>query len=285
MMELAKSRGGSCLSEIYTNARTKLLWECQIGHRWETTPDTILRGSWCPYCSRNYVSKENCLQTVHPELAKQWHPTKNKELTPKDVHAGSNKKAWWRCGKGHEWKSRIMHRSRRGVGCPYCSGRLASKENCLQAKNPALAKEWVQSKNGKLTPDDVSPFSNKKAWWRCSRGHEWKTAITDRSKGSGCPYCSGLLASKENCLQTVNPKIAKQWHPVKNKDLTPKDVTAGSDKKAWWRCSKGHEWETIIGSRRKGSGCPYCAGVRKIESTPLKRFSLNRYSAALSVSS
>ena len=196
MMELAKSRGGSCLSEIYTNVRTKLLWQCQKGHRWETPPAIILKGSWCPYCSRDFASKENCLQTVHPELVKEWHPTKNGKLTPADVTPFSGRKAWWRCGQGHQWQTVIAHRSK-GHGCPYCSGRFASKENCLRTKNPALAKEWHPTKNGKLTPRDVTPFSHKKAWWRCRRGHEWKTMIWLRSNGHGCPYCAGVRKIEE----------------------------------------------------------------------------------------
>ena len=46
-----------------------------------------------------------------------------------------------------------------------------------------------------------------------------------------------------------NPQLVAEWHPTKNRDLTPKDVTAGSNKKVWWQCEKGHEWEAVIASR------------------------------------
>jgi hypothetical protein len=61
----------------------------------------------------------------------------------------------------------------------------------LQVLNPILAKEWHPIKNGKLTPGDVTPHSNKKAWWMCKKGHEWEARISSRSQGNGCPYCSG----------------------------------------------------------------------------------------------
>ena len=67
-----------------------------------------------------------------------------------------------------------------------------------------------------------------------------------------------------NDLATVNPRLAKEWHPTKNGDLSPFDITAGSGKKAWWKCSQcGYEWETIIANRTKGHGCPKCSRAKK----------------------
>lgn len=61
-------------------------------------------------------------------------------------------------------------------------------------------------------------------------------------------------------LAETHPELAKQWHPIKNGDLTANYVTKGSHKKVWWKCDKGedHEWESIIGNRTKGKNCPYC---------------------------
>ena len=67
-----------------------------------------------------------------------------------------------------------------------------------------------------------------------------------------------------NDLLTVNPELSKQWDYKKNKPLTPDKVTAGNNRKVWWLCRKGHSWEATIGSRNKGSGCPFCAGQRPI---------------------
>ncbi|MFJ7851150.1 zinc-ribbon domain-containing protein [Peribacillus sp. NPDC097206] len=64
----------------------------------------------------------------------------------------------------------------------------------------------------------------------------------------------------ENCLANKSPELAKQWNQNKNGNLTPKDVTTGSNKKVWWQCEQGHEWEAVINNRqRKGKGgCPHC---------------------------
>ncbi|VEJ56326.1 Uncharacterised protein [Pragia fontium] len=52
MKEVAKKRGGDCLSSQYVNYRTKLHWICKLGHTWMATPNSILsRKSWCPACA------------------------------------------------------------------------------------------------------------------------------------------------------------------------------------------------------------------------------------------
>jgi hypothetical protein len=80
---------------------------------------------------------KSLLQT-HPELAKQWHPTKNGDLTPTDLPAYSDKRVWWICEKGHEWEVQVRARYR-GRGYPYCARKKASEDYSLQIVNPELA--------------------------------------------------------------------------------------------------------------------------------------------------
>ena len=47
-------------------------------------------------------------------------------------------------------------------------------------------------------------------------------------------------------LNVLYPKVAKEWHPTKNKPLTPKNITSGNKKKVWWKCSKNHEYFGLI---------------------------------------
>ena len=202
---------------------------------------------------------------AYPEVAKQWHPTKNGSLLPKEVYAGSNRKAWWMCERGHEWEAVIGSRQR--TGCPHCSNRrVIPGENDLATTNLELVSEWHPTKNGVLKPTDVVSGSNQKVWWMCEKGHEWETVINHRAQGKGCPYCKNRrLLRGFNDLQTVSPKIAAEWHPTKNGDLKLSDVFSTVLKKVWWKCEKGHEWEAPIGSRTTGgTGCPYCSGHRAI---------------------
>ena len=132
--------------------------------------------------------------------------------------------------------------------------------------NAELMAEWNWEKNTELAfdPKTLTLGSHTKAWWKCSKGHEWQAVIKDRNSGKGCPYCSGRYAVKgENDLQTVNPTLAKEWNYEKNNGLTPMDVLPNSGKNVWWKCSEGHEWQARIADRNKGRGCPIC---RKIKS-------------------
>ena len=116
--------------------------------------------------------------------------------------------------------------------------------------------------NGDLKPEDFTIGSHKKVWWICDKGHEWKTIVKSRSKGDGCPVCSGQkVLIGFNDLQTLKPIVAAQWHPILNGDLKPEDFTIGSHKKVWWLCDKEHKWDAFIFNRSRGFGCPKCANL------------------------
>ena len=65
-------------------------------------------------------------------------------------------------------------------------------------------------------------------------------------------------------MATLNPELAKEWHPTKNGDLKPSMVTKNANKKVWWKCSNkdcGHEWKALVNSRNRkveATGCPKC---------------------------
>lgn len=256
----------------------KFEWEDTVIHR-------SVDGRGNPFKSGHKILKGyNDLQTVNPELAKQWHPTKNGNLKPADVTAYSRKKVWWllsyddaKTGKhfDFEWKAAIYGRHD-GNGCPYLNGRAVWKGfNDLQTVNPEFAKLWHPTKNGNLKPTNVMANSNKIVWWMYQYNNldgthfnfEWKASINSRNRGNGCPYLSGHAVYRGfNDLQTVNPELAKQWHPTKNGNLKPTDVTANSEKKVWWFLSYNDEktgknfnfeWKAMICNRNNGNGCPY----------------------------
>lgn len=210
---------------------------------------------------REFKEKENSLLFSNPEMANEWNHEKNGKLKPEHFSSNSNKHVWWICSNRHEWKARISSRNA-GNGCPYCSGKkVFNGFNDLRTINPSLAREWNREKNGNLKPEQFSVNSDKKVWWKCSKGHEWESTISNRNKGTGCPYCAGKKVLKGfNDLQTVNPHLAKEWNYNKNMGLTPMDVMPKSGKKVWWKCTNGHEWQATIAHRTNGSGCPYCSG-------------------------
>ena len=127
-----------------------------------------------------------------------------------------------------------------------------------------MASEWNYEKNGSLKPEDFTAGSTIKVWWKCDKGHEWQATIASRNSGRGCPHCAGQKVIKgETDLATLNPELANEWNYEKNGDLKPKDVTANSGKKVWWKCDKGHEWQATIASRNSGNGCPICYNEKR----------------------
>lgn len=250
-------------------------WICEKGHQWRAMVKTRVFGSGCPVCANRVLQPgENDLLMSHPALAAQWHPEKNGGLTPRDVTAGTRRKVWWQCEKGHEWQAAVVSRFR-GAGCPFCAGRqVVPGENDLASRFPTIAAQWNRGRNGPLTPEQASPYSNRKVWWHCALGHEYQAVIGARTKsGAGCPYCSGKrVLAGFNDLATLEPEVAAQWHPVLNGALTPEMVTTGSHQKVWWQCADGHVWNAVIHSRAgpQKCGCPVCTG--HISAKRLRRY-------------
>ena len=257
-------------SEISPWSHRKAWWTCEKGHEWEAVIKSRTQGCGCPVCAgRAVVQGFNDLATTHPRLAEEWDAERNDALTPHDVVAGSDRRVYWKCGKGHRWRTTISSRACGGSGCPYCSGKRTSPgENDLATAFPAIADEWDAEANGGLTPDQFAPNSNRKAFWRCPLGHSYSATISSRvNRGSGCPICAGRkVLVGFNDLATKEPKAAAQWYQPLNGSLTPEMVTCGSSRKVFWRCSDGHIWPAVISSRtgKQKCGCPVCAGRTKV---------------------
>lgn len=250
-------------ADVTAGSKKKVWWRCDNGHEWEASINHRAKGTGCPYCAGKKVCEDNNLEKVFPDVAAEWHPTKNGDLNPADVASGSGKKVWWLCNKcGNEWEASISHRVN-GTGCPCCAGQETVQNiNDLSTTHPYIAEEWHPVKNGNLNPTDVKSGSGKKVWWRCRQGHEWKATVNNRAnKAKGCPYCSGRLpVIAETDLNTINYNLAKEWHPTLNGNLKPTDVKSNSGKKVWWLCPDcRHEWQAVISSRNSGVGCPICA--------------------------
>lgn len=253
---------------VMPGSNKDIWWKCEAkGHEWPAAPNSRKRpGSGCPVCSgKQLLAGYNDLETLQPELSKQWHPTLNKNIKPSDVMSQSNDSAWWLCGvhEEHVWQANIQSRTK-GNGCPYCANRkvLAGFNDLGSSKEyAAVASEWNTEKN-EMTITEVGVASNKKVWWKCAvSGHEWEAIIANRTKkGSGCPECR--KGKKQPKLDTVasDPLLASEWHPD-NKNGAH-EVTLGSNSIALWKCSKDdrHVWSSPISNRIRNGGCLVCSG-------------------------
>jgi len=167
----------------------RVWWLCEAGHEWPAPIYHRVKGSGCPYCAGNKATKTNNLALLRPDLAAEWHFTKNGKLIPSEVTPKSDRRVWWMCTKSHEWLTSVKNRTGNGTGCPYCLGRRASKDDNLAIRFPGLAAQWHPTRNGNLKASDVTPGSAKKVWWLCENNHEWQAIIKNRTRWPGCSQC------------------------------------------------------------------------------------------------
>ena len=250
---------GTGPEDVQPASMKKVWWRCPKGHSWRAAVYARTAGNGCPYCAGNTLDRGvNDLLTVAPEIAGQWDAEKNGILGPQDVTAGNRRKAWWICPRGHSWEASVASRVS-GKGCPYCAGRKVMPGfNDLATTNPKVAAEW-SGRNLPLLPTMVMANANRKAWWKCEKGHEWNTLIPTKTGGSRCPFCSNIRILKGfNDFATTNPELAMEWSDRNSKK--PDEINALSRDKVWWKCSEcGHEWRAVVDTRVRGSGCPVCS--------------------------
>jgi len=128
-------------------------------------------------------------------------------------------------------------------------------ENSLLTIHPWITEEWDYDKNYPLRPENFTPQSNKRMDFICENGHQISLKIQDRvesGENKMCPDCY----LEENSVRSKFPKVAEEWHPDKNPDMTPEGTLSFSDKTVWWVCPRGHDYERRIRERtQSGLGC------------------------------
>jgi hypothetical protein len=255
--------------EIPVGTKSKLSWKCVNGHSFKRSGENMAKNQKCAIC-RSFVF-------LYPEIAKQWNYERN-IATPDSFSAGSSKKVWWTCPEGHSWQATILHRSVKRNGCPTCfnSNRskiymesAAKRVGSIAGLSPELLKEWDYEKN-EIDPQQITPKSTVKVWWRCKKGHSYKQIPVSKHRGSICPLCANQSRGRNTAqralksggsLESNFPRIAKLWDYQKNGSVNPSDISRSTHTSFWWKCSCGHEWEMRVNQltdiRRKYI-CPSC---------------------------
>ena len=273
-------------SQVTTGSNKKIWWlcpnTCAFGciHEYEQTiVSKCNKSPDCPYCNKSKFCIHQSFGYMYPDKVICWHPTKNEDMKPTDISPGSHKKVWWLCPKTcqfgclHEYEQSILNK-KNDVGCPFCSPNPTKIcfHQSLEYISPGIAKQWHPIKNGELKASDVAPGSGKKVWWLCPKIckygclHEYEQTILAKKYGNGCPFCSPTPTKIcfHQSLEFLFPEIAKQWHPTKNGELYPSNITSGSSHKVWWvcpnKCKFGckHEYQQEVQMKTKDYGCPYC---------------------------
>ena len=199
-------------ADVKPGSKRLAWWQCEKGHEWTASPKSRMSGAGCPICAAENTQKVS-LAAAFPQVAAEWHPTKNGALIPEDIAPGSIRRVWWRCEQGHEWCAKVLDRANGQCSCPVCRGRkTAPGENDFASRFPKLALEWAEE-NGSTRPTDVPYTSTGRVWWRCGEGQLYRARVTDRAEGAGCPYCAGRRVWKPQ--ESSAPTPIRSAQPVR----------------------------------------------------------------------
>lgn len=196
-MQWHPSRNGALTPDaVAAGSSRKVWWLGPCGHEWQAAVHSRSRGCGCPYCGNRKVGYGNDLVTQFPEVARDWHPTRNNGKQPDQTAPKSNRKVWWLGSCGHEWQATVANRTGRRSGCPYCVNQKVGYGNDLATRHPELAAQWHPTRNADLTPQQIPYGARINAWWRCASGHEWQAMVFKRSAGSSCDQCKLIGVSE-----------------------------------------------------------------------------------------
>ena len=240
MTSLARKRRGRCISTVYVNSTTPLLWQCEAGHEWSAVPASIQKGSWCPDCAG---VRRRTLQQMH-----QMAESRGGNCLS-ESYRNTATKLEWRCSAGHEWSATPLQ-IKKGHWCPFCArvARLTLHELqriAVRKGGQCLSLEYLNS--------------SKPLRWKCGVGHEWLVRPSSVKAGSWCPVCAHNQRLKLEEMQ----EIAKE----RGGECLSSSYRNGRTS-LLWVCKHGHYWKAApakvkSGTRRKGSWCRGCYNWRR----------------------
>lgn len=236
--KLASINGGKCLSDVYINSKTHLTWECANLHRWPTSYNYVLRGSWCPYCNGRPILTIDDARKIAIERG-------GKCLSTEYRNTDSNLE--WECDLLHRW-SASHHNVSNGSWCPYCCK--------VRERITKDAHEIARKKNGRcLSTECVS--TDTIMTWQCEQMHIWTSRVYNiRHNKTWCPHCAGMLPLSIEDAQKV--AIEKGGKCLSDEYINSRTHLS-------WKCHQNHIWTATLSHIKRGTWCPYCNKHKKEE--------------------
>jgi hypothetical protein len=254
MQQIARSRGGECLSRSYETNKTPLRWRCKNGHVWDA-PYARIKRSWCARCAfdRAMLTVADC-----QALAK-----KRRGRFASKSYLGSAEKRNWVCVQGHRFR---MEPRDVGSGhwCPACAGvaRITLRDAQAAAR-----------KRGGICLARALSNGYTKVSWKCAEGHVWETTVLGVRSGRWCPYCS----------HRVKRTIEEMRSYARSKNGACLSLAYRDNKTALtWKCNKGHIWKAKPNYVLMGRWCPECAGNRPLTIVEMQAIAGSRGGECLS---
>ena len=264
MSEIAKSRGGTCLSNRYRNTATKLEWRCSTGHEWSATPLQVRKGHWCPFCARVAPLNLPALQRIAAQKG---------GCCLSHVYVNSSHPVRWKCSVGHEWMARA-HSIRAGNWCPVCAHNQRLKLEEMR--------QTAKERGGRCLSTSYKNASTP-LLWVCIHGHQWKACPANvkggpRRKGSWCRVCYNERRRfyEKLSITAMRDLAIARWGTCLSAEYF------GSKVKLTWECEFGHQWQAAPSYVVQGTWCPVCARNRRLGLSLFRAIAANRGGMCLS---
>jgi len=279
--------------DVFKGSIEKYLFDCDCGHEFLMSPESINKGYWCQYCCNKSVKLcddeecERCYERsfASHEVASYW--SKRNERTARQTFKVSDKPCYLDCICGHEIQTSPFAVKYSDSWCPYCPSipkELCEDDDCEFCYDKSFAScdksEYWSSYNDK-TPRQVPKTKRVKAWFVCENNHEIEKNVSAVTNGSWCQECK-LEKTKKEVIKKEKEKVVvqkekkacnvsigntfashqsvKYWLYEKNEDLKPEDVTLKSHKEIWFKCGDcDHDFNALAYNISRGGWCPYCA--------------------------
>ena len=234
--KIAENHGGRCLSETYTNSRTKLTFQCAKDHPpWKTIPRNVaVLGTWCPTCAGH---TKKSISDMHKLASGKG----GKCLSEKYVNSQTS--LCWQCERHHPpFEATFSSIKHSGQWCPVCTGNLPKTIQDMQ--------RMAVEKGGKCLSQEYKG-ARIHLTWQCAKGHDaWEAKPYNIKTGYWCPTC----AKRPIVSITDMQKIAADRN---GKCLSKKYLNAHS--KLEWQCAEGHKpWKASPNKVKRGNWCPLC---------------------------
>ena len=249
-----EKNGGLKPENIMANSNITVWWKCHKGHEWRAKISNRNNGRGCPICNseRNtsfpeyalvYYLEKYGLEVVHSYREKGY------EL---DVYIPLIKTAieydgyYWHKNKAEKDLEKNQKCKKDGIKL------YRIRENLPKLNDSSI--DYVVRKDQKDLPKILEEVLSEITRTSVDVNLERDTIAIDNLRE---------YTEKANSLLFSNPQVAKEWNYEKNGNLKPEHFAANSNKKVWWKCEKGHEWQAAIYHRNKGRGCPICAKEKR----------------------
>lgn len=255
MQSIAESMGGKCLSKEYINAKTKLEWQCEKGHKWWSKPkDVLYTNSWCSECS-HLSRKAEVFQRICKLCGKEFFKTQYKISKGEGKFCSKKCFNLWRVGKTYRSYPDKIERT-----CLVCgklfkitpsvtrkenSGKYCSKKCHNQSMWGKRKDAWVELKCSGCSKLFVAPKHKAKEAKFCSIGCQ-KTRVEKK-----CENCGKIFWVEPNRLKDKRGKYCSTICYIKVKRKNYKKQIDSNDVVNLYLNEKLNGWEIA-----KIYGCP-----------------------------